>query len=323
MCVSIGVAVTQIIGLVSRHWTFQVSDRLLTQKLPNSVKTFHENSNKTVIYRATDAHVVVGYAGAAYLDATPTDHFIARSLLGISLPERGIVAVGRPDSWTDLGQSTKRLLQDVSAALDRIARRDGCSPHLEISILGWRQQLAGKRRIAPVAWSLESREGLHPTLSRKTHRLTQNWFTGYLAFATPAMPIERLKAEISRVQAPSPEDLKRVLVEELRRRSVDHSAFIGKDCLLVTLPPTKPLSALVRYVRSDCQAVAQDVSLGAVAYSPWIIAPPMAWSPAVIGGGAGGFQSADYSWQMEGLTPPPGPLRVSHESQLRPPDPAR
>src|SRR5262245_50483627 len=132
---------TQNIGIVTRHHAFHVSDRLVTQKVGGKFDAFDDNSNKTVVFRAKDARVVVGYSGRAYLDNIPTDTFIARSLLGVGLRgEGGFYAVGFPPSWTDIGRSVERLSQDLSSALGRLPLSERRSSPLELMILGWRQR---------------------------------------------------------------------------------------------------------------------------------------------------------------------------------------
>jgi hypothetical protein len=73
--------VTQVLTWGCPNYFVQVSDRLVTGGSRSD-----PCANKTVVYRARDALVSIGYSGIAYVDQTPTDDWIVEHLWGNSLP---------------------------------------------------------------------------------------------------------------------------------------------------------------------------------------------------------------------------------------------
>ena len=68
---------TQIVSAFLKGLAFQVSDRLVTQ----AHREFDPQYNKTVVFRASDGIVSIGFAGHAYLENLPTDTWIVKTLL--------------------------------------------------------------------------------------------------------------------------------------------------------------------------------------------------------------------------------------------------
>jgi hypothetical protein len=71
-------------------FTMQVSDRLVTEIRPadRATRPFDALSNKSIIFRALNAIVSMGYVGSAYVDRKPTDEWIAEQLWGEPLTDR-------------------------------------------------------------------------------------------------------------------------------------------------------------------------------------------------------------------------------------------
>jgi hypothetical protein len=78
-------------------FTVQVSDRLISTEArrpgpatnePVTRRPYDALSNKSIVYRASNAMVSMGYVGSAYLEGKPTDEWLAERLWGESLTIR-------------------------------------------------------------------------------------------------------------------------------------------------------------------------------------------------------------------------------------------
>lgn len=318
---------TQIIGVVTRRCVFHVSDRLLSQQTQAGALPFDRNSNKSVIFCATDAHVIAAYTGRAYLDHIPSDTFIAQSLLGSSLSGQGaFYSVGNPTTWTDVGRSVERLRQSLSDAFQRLpqSERGGA---FQVSILGWRQRIRRNRRITPVIWELQRPRGRPNAPFQITrHQRWWGWDRGYTLSVIPDPPtgiVEWIRCELRQYGGKSPDEIKRILVEGLRRCADSRSDSIGYACLQVLLTPATSPQARLRYI-ADVRHP-DELPADPIGYSPWVVAPPMAFAPALMrgsseGGGWTNLQTG-YSWVYEGPIGPQDSKQASQSSQIRPYDP--
>lgn len=297
----------------------------MSQSVGRSNVAFDRNSNKSVVFQATDGHIVAAYTGHAYLDGIPTDTFIAQSLLGVDLSKPGgFFGVGRPPCWTDVGRSVERLRENLSAVFQRMPDRDRAIDH-QISVLGWRQRITRNRRVTPVVWELRRPDVRDQAFKIVRHQRWWRWDGGFATNTVPDLgrnPIcDWMRAALREFGRRSPDEVKRIIVEGLRRCADERPQTVGRSCLQIVLTPGVAPHARIRYIL-DTRSPA-DLSPDGVGYSPWIVAPPWAFAPAVVGGGGGGFTNTatGYKWVIEGLAPPPGPKRYSQSSQRRPLDP--
>jgi hypothetical protein len=316
---------TQILGLVTRQRVFHISDRLLSARTLRGVESCDPNSSKAVIFRATDAHVVVSYTGKAYLDGIPTDTFIAQSLAGRPLSNGAFVHIPLGPTWTDIGRAVERLRQDLHNAFMRLSPAQR-QLNFEVSILGWQQRRTRNRRVAPIIWDLcwtTKGAGGEFSLTRG-----QRWWAWHRAYTVTAIPtlddtsiIEWMRAELHEHAHKSPDEIKRVLVGALHRCSAKNPSTVGQACLLISLTPGGVTQAQIRYYVDSGRPL--EPTPENIAYAPWVIAPPLACAPALIrsASGAGGWNSNGYSWTIEGMEPVGGRIQVFQGSQQRPVDP--
>ena len=288
---------------------------------------FDRNSNKSVVFRATDGHLVAAYTGHAYLDGIPTDTFIAQSLVGVNLSKPGgVYMFGRPPSWTDVGRSVERLRENLSIAFQRMPDSDRAID-LQVSVLGWRQRRTRNRRITPVVWELRRPEVRDQVFKIFRYQRWWRWDGGFTATAVPDLRgnpiVDWMRAELRQFGRRSPGEVKRIIVEGLRRCADERPQTVGRSCLQIMLTPTVAPHVRIRYIVDTRSPT--DLAPKGVGYCPWIVAPPIAFAPALIGGGGGGFTdtATGYQWVVEGLAPPLGPKKFTHSSQCRPPAPRR
>jgi hypothetical protein len=156
---------TMVLGLVIRAHAFHVSDRLVTQRTAEAVSEFDPLANKTVIFRARDGVMTIGYSGRAYLDGVPTDVWIARSLTeGNFAPQFGIgsASVSR-HNWRHVGPALERLRVDAQAAIAQLSEHERRSYLQKFQIVGlrWTRRI---RRFRPIACTIEEQSFDSPEL---------------------------------------------------------------------------------------------------------------------------------------------------------------
>ena len=322
---------TQIFGVVTMQHVFHVSDRLLSQNTVSGTVPFDRNSNKTIIFRATDALAVVSYTGRAYLNHIPTDTFIAQSLLGHPLSDAGgIILLGRLTSWTDIGRSVERLRQDLNETFRSLPEEQRIND-FQVSVLGWRHKRSRNRGITPVIWELKRPLG-ELNAEFKIHRY-QRWWNWNKAFVLSMIPevshsiVDWMRFQIRTHGGKSPDEIKRILVEGIRRCAEECPSTVGYSCLQVHLTPIGSPQARIRYFSDVRQPnVFPEKVYG---YSPWIVAPSVvAIAPAVI---QSSTENAGLVYGGTGFTCIyEGPIRTqgskgffSHSSQKRPRDPQK
>jgi len=117
----------------------QASDRLVSLKR----QPYDEWANKTVLFTAKDAIVVMSYTGDAYVGDEPTDVFIARILNGGHLPTMsngrlGICVRGAPPEWPTLDESIAAVGSQLA---QRHASKNGRAESVNVKIygIGWRR----------------------------------------------------------------------------------------------------------------------------------------------------------------------------------------
>src|SRR5207253_2787336 len=106
--------------------SLHVSDRLVSKGgTPHDLL-----ANKTVLLRAADGLLALGYTGPAYIEGKPTDTWIAETVSGTVLGHEGAVRMGT-SPIRDIGWSLHLLCQRLRADPD--FQRIGGS----VSGVGW------------------------------------------------------------------------------------------------------------------------------------------------------------------------------------------
>lgn len=133
---------TLIVTISTPYFLIQAGDRLLTTAPNNEVEEFDSNSNKNVIYEATDGIVTISYCGVAFIHQRPTDEWIVSQLhpLGENILEKvgdpWSVQTGysAPGEWLSTFGVVK-LLRERLAELPKSATQHS---GITIVIAGWR-----------------------------------------------------------------------------------------------------------------------------------------------------------------------------------------
>lgn len=176
---------TLVLNLVTKGYTFHVSDRLVSQRVHAGTGFQYREvdalSNKTIILRARDAVVTVGYCGRAYMDDVPTDTWIAESLLGARLPGPFVVGVlGDTGPPRDIGVHLRRCVTAVS----HLPPAPNPAHRLEVSVAGWRYS-ERRRRLLPLVCDI-AQSASQPHVSSSLTR--PHWNSGVHPFGYTVTP---------------------------------------------------------------------------------------------------------------------------------------
>ena len=311
---------TLVLGLLMRGYAFHVSDRLVTQSNAGAVREFDPLANKTIIFRAPEGILAIGYSGRAYLDRVPTDVWIARSLAAASHLRSGFgfgMVDVRPTHWLHIGPTVTRLQADAQAAIARLTAAERGAHLQHFQIVGVRM---AKRtpRFRPIAFTME--EPSHGSPLVVTHHARHlPWDRRYLLSITPNMDAEelaRLRSELKEHANEGPDACEAILALSIRRVA-DKVPSVGKDLMAVRINPRASPHVQIRYLPFTADRSPSREGLP-LAYTPWVIAPPVVHGPALSNGG---WDTKHLSWSVVGLPEQEPPRRAMQRSYPRPPAP--
>ena len=120
------------------------TDRLVSLRRRMRFEPKYPVFNKSVIYRATDAIVTIGFTGVAFLEGKPTDEWIASTLAGVEFDPVMGVSFGQRFDALNLGQAVRRLETELNAAYSR----GNPGEDLSVFVAGARSKRSRWRRVA-------------------------------------------------------------------------------------------------------------------------------------------------------------------------------
>lgn len=301
-----------VISVATPVFALHVSDRLVSKQ----GKPYDALANKTVVFRATDGLLALGYTGPAFLDGLPTDVWIAEVLSGTECGgDVGAVRYGR-FPVRDTGSSLLALCARLRARRE-FERFGG-----EINAVGW--QWSGKREnalVRHVLWVLHSGSGVlrweqivprQRTEGKKAFRIvaTGDWPLGPARWNELVGAVGGFGADWEAVQG--------LLLAAVREASEARPGTIGKHCLAVLLRPWLTPAARVEFFPAASHvgfAFEQTVDL---AYTPWLISADAVLAPSVLVGGLECDQGA-LSYSIDApQVPREQALKAVWQSQARP-----
>lgn len=312
---------TLVLTAASPFHVVQVSDRLVTA----GGRDHDAVSNKTVIYRAKDALVSIGYSGVAYVGDMPMDEWIAGTLWG-GLPPRGADGVrpakslGFAPVTRDIGQAVAHLEQAIGGLGSAAIEAHG----LYLTIAGWQENRNGMR---PVVIEIERRAGV-TTIQRSPRRFPkgQEFRVHSIGARVSAEAAQAHFASLrtARGLCCTIEDVETRLAAIIRETSTG-SPGVGANLLSVRLPRPDLGWSMCRFLPAELHAVRIEAAQGSmvtdVAHCPWIVGPSVLYPPGVEVGetvlGLGGLP-----FVIVGAAPRAG-LRGLSSSIRRPPPAGR
>lgn len=302
---------TLVLAVATPVYALHVSDRLVSK-----AGTPHDPlANKTVVFRATDGLLALGYTGPAYVGSVPTDTWIAEAVAGV--PCSGDVGALRYGDFPvrDVGSTLSALCQRLRG-IGLFQRMRG-----EMSGVGW--QWDGKREralVRQVLWQLHrgsgklSWEQLVPRHIPERKRVFRTTPTGAWPLGTDAW-----RQLLDQVGAAGPDvgRVENLLVDAIRSASAQRPGLIGSNCMSVLLRPWQFPNVLVRFIPQDTHEARAAGEAVEVAYTPWMVAPDAIHAPSVMIGGLACEQGL-LTYTMEA---PPAPdhqtLKGAFQSQVR------
>ncbi|NOT62026.1 MAG: hypothetical protein HOP19_17570 [Acidobacteria bacterium] len=304
---------TLILSQASRCFALQVTDRLVTA----NGKPFDSISNKNLLYFAPDAVVSIGYTGAAYIDGTPTDWWLAEALTGIHYNDRNkppSMQTGRVPRWLRIGPAIEFLSKELAAAFARpTMKRDARNMMFELVFTGW--QWARRKRSRPIMIGV-CKERSQPDLQvwrAPRHFGRQFYFSGTPENNLKTIDIDAMRGRLRSIGSIEFDKAETILVDTVRlvaesTRSGSKS-YVGKDCMSILMLPPEFAQVRVRYLSAKIAQLAivpksspQDASVLPAAFTPWVIGSDMVLSPSVI---SGAFTASLNGFQVELEAPEP------------------
>lgn len=271
---------TLVISVSTPAYALHVSDRLVSK----GGRPHDPLANKTVVVRANDGLLVIGYTGLAFREGLPTDNWIANVVINGALSGNPIPMLAFASfPIGDIGSTLNALADRIKA--DTMFRRYG----LQLAAAGW--QWNERRRnggVRNVLWATENSSSVvrwkqlvprHPPERTTTFRMlpTGNW-------PLSVQDWQQLLDEVGQAGYDW-RHVEQCLIETIRRCSDRTPGTIGRHCMSVLLPSAGAVAAEIRFAPAEAhQAVAFDQIIE-TAYSPWLVAPDAVLAPSVIVGG--------------------------------------
>jgi len=263
----------------------QVSDRLVSVTGPRP-QPYDTLANKTIVYFARRGIISVSYTGVAYLKGLPTDRWIAQTLSGLDLPpDRGTAFGIRICHPYDVGQAIEHLRMEAGSMLSQLPPSSR-QRVLELHIIGsqWDRRHG---RLRPVICKVTNKRTGNSTFEKlSTPRIwpiNSSWWdlvSGTATNEARSYMKQRFNASGGLI---SPEHCIDVMVESIRQVSKSIPNIVGSDCMAVHIQGQSPRVTVSYRPQSEHRIRFGDNQpwIGPLAFSPYVISPNMAASPAI------------------------------------------
>ncbi len=309
---------TLIHTVATWRWLLQVSDRLVTVARPRQVQHFDTQSNKTVVFHATDGIATLSYTGLAFLERAPTDSWIASKLNGVEHPfdprrvEFSLRMAIKRTAWPRLGLAVRNLANDLTEVAARDSRLRAVP--VSVAVAGWHWYR--RKRARPFVAEISATAGGEYKVewSPRQHRhLIVHLILPNTRF--PDAELSEIDSCLVRVDLPA---ARTTLVSSVQRVAA-RSKTVGPDCMVVS----------ISHPYLECRQIRTEFVLNPgteptafyPAYSPWVIGPRECFPPTLmVGGGSVSVRVGIYDWVRLALNPahaPPGGIALLLDSQTR------
>jgi len=282
-------------GLPDCPWVMvHATDRLVSLRYPTRLEPKYPAFNKSIIYRASDAIVTIGFTGIAFLEGMPTEEWIASILAGVEFDPFMGVALGQNYAALNLGQAVHRLETELNA----MYAREKLGENLSVFVAGARWKRSRWRRVVV---SLErTGEGRVFQAHQCRWETRQQWrnrlFIGP-AGNVPSDDAQQYAERLSRSRSIT--DIERVVDQVVTKAAERHPTIVGRDVTAVRLwPSTWPRIEIMYLHRSST-----DTFEG---FTPWMLGPRSVMAPAAVSAPIGMMlDGVAIQWRPVGLCDAP------------------
>jgi hypothetical protein len=292
---------TLIHTVATARWLLQVSDRLVTVTRPARVERFDAQSNKTVVFHATDGIATLSYSGLAFLERAPTDAWIASKLNGVEHPfdPTGVAfsfRMGiRRTVWPKLGLALQSLAAELTKLTARKSRLKGIPVCIAVAGWHWYRRKQPRPFVAEISRTTGGEYKID--WSPRRHR----YHIAHLVLPDTPFADDEL-AEIDNCLARVDLTAASVVLVKSIQRVAARSETVGPDCMAVSLSHPYVQSPLLR-TEFVLHAGEEPAPL-CRAYSPWVIGPRECFPPALMVGGASmSVRVGIYEYQRFAVNP--------------------
>lgn len=305
---------TLVISVSTPAYALHVSDRLVSK----GGRPHDPLANKTVVVRASDGLLVIGYTGLAFCDGRTTDSWIANVITNDELIDepRALMGFGA-FSVRDVGLTLTSLANRIRA--DAMFRRHG----LQLAATGWQWDKRRRRRpMRNVLWCTQNHAST-VQWQQLVPRYPPERTTTFKLNMLGDWPLAKRDAvellDEVRQAGTDWRHAEQQVIGAIRRCSARKPGTIGPHCMSVALPASGPAFAEIRFAPAEVHhAVVLDQAVE-TAYSPWVIAPDGVVAPSIIVGDGWHFRTGPLTVRIRGpAVPDEQQLRAGVSLQARP-----
>ncbi|WP_157658692.1 hypothetical protein [Burkholderia ubonensis] len=267
----------------------QLSDRLITV----AGKKYDSDSNKTLVLIGSNGIATVSYCGLAYLGTTPSDNFIAKSLIGNPPLFRGRIPLHGSNTFNNK-RTIDQIIHKIVGDLENWFRRSYQDKRqfFGISVCGWR---ARRHYCEPILFSIVKEARCDKFTYRDVP--ARHWWWSFES-QTNNLPKGYLNDAEFEAIASLPEistysngkmfiDERKKCFLSIIRRAADSTGLVGHDAISVIMQPMNRSNNVYIELEPLVRREIQDGLLGAipVTYTPWIIGSSSYFAPSIFSGG--------------------------------------
>ncbi|MEX3763691.1 hypothetical protein [Paraburkholderia phenoliruptrix] len=297
---------TLIVTISTPSCVIQAGDRLITRNVTGRIEEVDAQSNKSVLYEASDGLLAISYCGNAYIEGRPTDEWLA-GLLHANV--RNMFADGPNPAAVQLGPlppqellSVDRVLQQLRESLEKLEPPFVAHNGVSVSVAGWKVKDDNAEFIA-VEFSRRrgSLEGVVGSGFKRRLPTSPNSCVSWIGSGSTDDVQGAFEAAWNEIHArnpPTTNDEAAALISDLEntiigaiRLAAEQDATVGPDVYITTLPRpySFPIRARTRFV-SDVEHPAtiltptRHIHVPDAAATGWVLTPTGCLAPSYLVG---------------------------------------
>ena len=236
---------TLLIGALAGKQSFNISDRLLTQRLTNGqVKTFDDTSNKTIVYMCSNGMMTISFTGTAYIHKKPTDQWVAEMLTGMELNEGDNFKIKHPKEWKNLGHAIVSVINELNKIWDTLPseQREG---DLGFLITVWQKT---KKWWKAIQWGLKNGEKKTFKLDSRKLYPPRTLYVSTAGVSTTYQERQDIQNTLNhQYKNGKPESATKYLIETIRKVG-ENKLTVGSDYLSVRMTYVSSPYITIEYI---------------------------------------------------------------------------